>query len=393
MNGTAAQPKPFPSILWIPHIAWQVPQRERFFAEALSQGSDIHVTDWDAQATTASAMVRAMFRAWLRPVRISEDVMVHRIRRLSPAPWRWTRVLNDQWYRRQVESLLKRQRIDVVVGSFPVSPPITDAPLVLDVCDDHVAYWKSFGPYPGYADEIIGHERQWAQASSVVVVANSVLKERVMSRYGVPPHRIEVIPNGVDLDEFTPPRDRAVVRRQLGLDPLKKYVGVIGSVSRRPEARRIIRVAEKLRGDQSVQLVVVGAGSELPYLGSEARTRHLGNLVCLGSRSGPELVAYFQALDVGLCPYVRTPGAESASPMRLLHYLAVGVPVVIPRLEAVTRMGLSNVVVSEDDDDAFAARVQEALDLQPQRPIGIGAYDLKALAARYVNVLTRVALG
>src|SRR5712692_7326451 len=75
----------------------------------------------------------------------------------------------------------------------------------------------------------IDGERVVAQGVDRVICAGEGEKEMLVSLYGVPPHRIAVVPCGVDTEQFRP-MDRARIRRKLNLDagePIVLFVGRI----------------------------------------------------------------------------------------------------------------------------------------------------------------------
>jgi hypothetical protein len=94
-----------------------------------------------------------------------------------------------------------------------------------------------------------------------------------------------------------------------------------------------------------------------------------------------------QMFDVGLCPYGKNPGTNAASPMRLLHYTAAGIPTVCTDLAEVRRMKFPNVVLVEDNSESLANGIEQALRLPRVRPQEIDAYDLRRLAAKYEKVI------
>jgi len=91
------------------------------------------------------------------------------------------------------------------------------------------------------------------------------------------------------------------------------------------------------------------------------------NIHLLGNRSYDELPAYVQAFDVGIIPYVLNDWTRSVDPLKLLEYLAAGIPVVttaIPEVfkyaEAVriadTRERFEEAVAASLTDTGAAAR-------------------------------------
>jgi glycosyltransferase involved in cell wall biosynthesis len=80
----------------------------------------------------------------------------------------------------------------------------------------------------------------------------------------------------------------------------------------------------------------------------------------LGARSYDVLPAYVQAFDVGLVPYVHNAHTAAVDPLKVLEYLAAGIPVVSTGLREVQKY--ATVVEVADGGSAFADAVARALD-------------------------------
>src|SRR4030067_1393500 len=61
-------------------------------------------------------------------------------------------------------------------------------------------------------------------------VAASNAIGRILQRYGVPPARVAVIPDAVDLERFNPKYDREEARKQLGIGISEKVIGTGGNI-------------------------------------------------------------------------------------------------------------------------------------------------------------------
>lgn len=378
------------NILWVPHAPWCTPQRARFFAETLAQRHRVHVTNLDGEFRRPADYLSRRYVQNYFPRQWQENgVTVHHLPRVSPAIFsRKLRELNAAWASRQLARIVAEQKIDVVVGTFVVPVP-QGVPLVTDLFDDNVAYWKAYGTNQAYTAEIAAAEDAWIRNSRAVVTVSEVLAERVQARH--PAAQVVPIPNSVDLSRYLP--DRQAARAALGLSPTKRYVGNIGALDKTEEAERLAAVARALRARPDTELLVVGRGAGMGLLQKLVEREGLGNVRFLGFAAGERLVQLFQALDVGLCPYRATEGANVSVPMRLLHYSAVGANVVCARLEVVERMAFPNVILTDDDDGAFAQGVERALEQPGVRPESIGQYDQGVVTNRYEEVLLAAAGG
>jgi teichuronic acid biosynthesis glycosyltransferase TuaC len=135
-------------------------------------------------------------------------------------------------------------------------------------------------------------------AAGAVGVCNALAD--TLRGWGVPPERVHVIRNGVDLQRFRPlPRDEA--RRALGLDgaPLLLSVGNLVPVKGHElTIEAMARLGARLPG---ARLVIVGRGHRQSAL--EALARQLGvqdRVVFAGAVPNDELLRWYSAADVSV---------------------------------------------------------------------------------------------
>jgi glycosyltransferase involved in cell wall biosynthesis len=161
---------------------------------------------------------------------------------------------------------------------------------------------------------------RWAAARAAGVAAVSeALRERLIE-LGVPAGRVQVLRNGVDLALFAP-RDRAVARRELGLDAAGPIVLSVGSLLPVKAVDLVIRAVAAL---PKAILVVVGDGPDKPKLQRLAQDLSLGERVrFLVSMAQPRLATAYNAADVLVLA-----SAREGCPNVVLEALACATPVV-----------------------------------------------------------------
>ncbi len=370
------------NILWIPHTGWHIPQRAHLFCRALAERHTVHVTDWVADfARPADFLSRRYLRNFFYRRYQDGQITVHGVPRLAPALFSPTlRRLNARLFEKLVARLIAQYRIDVVVGTF-VCPPPRAPRLILDLFDDNAAYWRAYGRNPAYAEEIEAVERAYLHQADAVVAASSVLVEKACSQEARGP--VYLIPNGVELSEYRH-ADGTHWRTQIGTRG--KIVGLIGNHDKLVELEKVILAAQLLPG-RELTFLIAGRGSALPQAQGLARQLDVENILFTGPLARSEVPSLLAALDIGLCPYQKNPGADAGSPMRLLQYSAAGLPVVCTDLEEVRRMGFPNVILVADEPRSLAEGIERALTLPRQVPPQIEAYDIQRLTARYEAVL------
>ncbi len=158
----------------------------------------------------------------------------------------------------------------------------------------------------------------WRAATRVVAVTG-VLKS-VIAAAGVPPERIEVVPNGIDPADFAdlPARPDAP-------DPL--VLGFVGFVRDWHGLDAVIAAMAAHAGTPRLDLVVVGDGPVRPALERQAAALGIADRVRFTGLAPhadvPRLVAGF---DIALQPRA----VAYASPLKLFDYMAAGCAIVAP---------------------------------------------------------------
>lgn len=126
-------------------------------------------------------------------------------------------------------------------------------------------------------------------------------RQRLADLLEFPTEAIEVLPNGVDTEQFRPVRDRAAVRAALELPQDRLIVLSVGNL-KRIKGHHVLR--EAIRGSgidpRRVTFVLVGADD-----GGESRTWAAGNLAAYDIRFAglrTEVERWYQAADVFVLP-------------------------------------------------------------------------------------------
>lgn len=205
--------------------------------------------------------------------------------------------------------------------------------------------------------------------SSVVLTNAKAIRDGLIEQDHLPPDKVCVVYNGVDLDRFHVSADREKMFPGSAGNKLIVLVGnMITDVKGHPvlisAAKEIVKVHPR------TQFVLVGEGSKRSEF--EQRVKDLGleaNFLFLGRRS--DVPAILACCDIAVLPSL----AEGL-PNAVLEYLAAGLPVVATALGGnleIIQDGTTGLLVPPQDsqalaaalikvlsDDAFAARISEA---------------------------------
>jgi glycosyltransferase involved in cell wall biosynthesis len=127
---------------------------------------------------------------------------------------------------------------------------------------------------------VIWHLRVWRPDSALdwllarLATRTIAISAAVRGRLGRWPEayrRCVVVPNGLDLSAFVPARDRATVRRSLGLSPGDRVVGVVGRLAPFKGHEFLLQAFARLRAeDARIRLLVVGDGPRRAALERQA---------------------------------------------------------------------------------------------------------------------------
>ncbi len=102
-------------------------------------------------------------------------------------------------------------------------------------------------------------ERILARATHHFTTVSSHLRDSVVRDWGVPPHRVLYVPNGVDLSRFGVSYSAAEIREGLGVGPEDRLIGTVGSIREVKGYDILVRSFEMLhRRMPGVKLLLVG---------------------------------------------------------------------------------------------------------------------------------------
>jgi phosphatidylinositol alpha-1,6-mannosyltransferase len=131
----------------------------------------------------------------------------------------------------------------------------------------------------------------WYQASAVVIYNRRV--REFLKSHGVENPRIVEVPNGIDLNLFSPvePSYRSELRRKHGVEGGKKVVLFVGRLVPKKGYRELIQAAEA-----NYEVLLAGSGQSPTNLPSNVR--------CLGPVAREQLVELYQLADVFVLPSI-----------------------------------------------------------------------------------------
>jgi len=194
-------------------------------------------------------------------------------------------------------------------------------------------------------------------------------------RVGIPHSRVQVIPNGIPLDEKAPEPKVSALRSSLGLDHHNQVVGTVGSLYPVKGHKYLIDGAcHVLRRFPNAVFLIVGRGGLREEL--EAHAERLGiasHLRFLGHREDVRDL-------LSVCDVFVLPSLSEGMPLALLEAMAAGVPAVATRVGGVGEVvenRKTGLLVSPGDSHALAENILTLLENRPlARELGEAARQM-----------------
>ena len=198
--------------------------------------------------------------------------------------------------------------------------------------------------------------------------------------HGVATEKIAMIPNGCDLNIFSPTQKPLRPRGISNQDLMAVFAGAHGIANGLDAALDAARELKR-RGRTDVKLCFIGRGKLKEDLVNCAINEELNNCIFMNSVSKVELARYFEAADIGMQLLKNIPAFYyGTSPNKFFDYIAAGLPVLnnYPGwLAGIINEHKCGYAVQPDDPKAFANALEHAADNPSYlRTMGNNSYNL-----------------
>lgn len=177
----------------------------------------------------------------------------------------------------------------------------------------------------GMYETIVRMETEAAKGADKVIVITEALREILIQR-GVPADRIELAPNGVDTERFSPLEQDESLRLDLAL-PDGPVVGYVGSIVPYEGLDHLINAVERLRSEGSWRgsVLIVGDGQSLPALREQVEAAGLGDVIRFTGRVDfKQVQRYYSLIDIAPFPRLPFQVCEVVSPLKPFEAMAMG---------------------------------------------------------------------
>ena len=225
-----------------------------------------------------------------------------------------------------------------------------------------------------------------------------------ITRRGISPDRVAMVPNGCDLEMFNPLFGDVLRPDGVGEgDFVAVFTGAHGIANGLDAVLDVAKVlTERRRND--IRLVFIGDGKLKPALVARAEREGLVNCLFIDSVSKLKLTAYLRGADAGLMLLANVPAFYyGTSPNKFFDYIAIGLPVLnnYPGwLAGMIKDNNCGLAIEPDNPIAFANALEKMADnplLRKEmssnaRNFAVKEFDRAKLGNNFVNFLERMAL-
>lgn len=312
-----------------------------------------------------------------------------------------------------LSALMRLERPDVLIASSPPFFPhmagaavsrLRRIPLVLEIRDLWPDYLVGMGVLKdGMASRaLFALERRLLKGAAHTVVVTESFRHRVIEK-GVPPERVDVIPNGVDTSLYHPAREEPPVEA-LARAPGEFLVGYLGNFGAGQGLAAVVDAAALLaQRAPGVRFVLAGDGPDRERVLARAAERGTPNLTVGPAIPKDRTRAFYNCCDVCLVPLAPYPILQETVPSKIFEVMACERPVLAALSgegACIVQGARAGLVVPPGDPEALADAVLALRDLPAAERAAMGErgrlhvaehFSRDRLAARYLEILGRVA--
>ncbi len=190
--------------------------------------------------------------------------------------------------------------------------------------------------------------------SNAIVCVSNFERERYIKRIGINPSKVVSIYNGIDYKLYKQ-KPNTKTRKELGIEPKSKIVGLIAAFRPQKNHELILRAAKSVTEQiPSVLFLLVGDGPTIEFMKSYASELGIhDNCIFAGHRRDiPDIISI---LNIGVLS-----SHWEALPLSILEYMASSKPVVttdVCGLGELVKEGVNGFLVPPGDSKQLAKRI------------------------------------
>ncbi len=255
-------------------------------------------------------------------------------------------------------------------------------------------YGRHQGWLPGPMNKLI-HQVEWwlTYEARRVITCSSYMRQQVEDLFVLPPEKVDVVPNGIDLRDFEVDPEEAAAFRRSVTGPRTRMVLFAGRLEYEKGVQTVLRALQRVRSQVGpTRFFVAGVGTYSGELRRQVRDLGLRHHVRFtGFLEDHELRLHYAAADVAVAPSIYEPFGLVA-----VEAMACGTPVVVGDTGGLREIvsGGTGLAVTPQDEDALAQALVRVLS-DDELAAGLvargrariaGHFDWAAVARRTVAV-------
>jgi glycosyltransferase involved in cell wall biosynthesis len=192
-----------------------------------------------------------------------------------------------------------------------------------------------------------------------IVAVSEDVKEDIIRYDRIDPSKLQVIPNGIDVERFNPEKNTSNIRKEFPLEEDDIVIGFIGRIVPAKGLEYLLNALPYLKEEfKSIKLLIIGEGSLVEKLKEKAKKNNIfDNILFTGVRRDiPEILA---SIDIFVMP-----STAEGLPNSLLEAMAMGKPVVATEVGGIPELiknGRSGLLVPPRNPEALATAIKDLI--------------------------------
>jgi len=265
--------------------------------------------------------------------------------------------------------LNKKERINVIHAWNPIAGlaaimagKLVSCPVYLDFTDFYSDIAKCDAPFFARLLKVI--ERFILISAARIFIVSEEMR-KILVNWGIEESKVYIVPDGTDSTFFHPDVDGSKIRFSYGLSPGQTII-YSGDIKYHDGVDILFHALAKVIKDfPKVKLILLGKfswRSKRRLTGLIQKLNIQKFLVQPGWVSHSQVPQYLAAADVGVLPSRPTLNNNCYLSFKLFEYWAVGKPVVVSNLRAISQVvknDVNGIIVPPEDADALAKAIVE----------------------------------
>jgi len=297
----------------------------------------------------------------------------------APQGWLGTQYQLIKTLARRLEDVIELEKPDILHAHSPVLNVIPtlwvarkhNLPVIYEVR----AYWEDAAVDHGTYQEGSWQYRTVRtletlachKATHLAVLCDGI-KHDLMSR-GISSNKLTVIPNGINLEDFTDRRPDEENRKNWNLAG-KRVIGFIGSFYRYEGLDLLVRAfADLVKDHDDLVLLLVGGGEVKHELEEQIQTLGIQSHVVMPGRVSHDVIpGIYGLVDIFVYPRRSIRLTELVTPLKPLEAMIVGKPLVASNIgghRELIQDDVTGLLFTPDDANALSATIGRLLSDEP----------------------------